>query len=211
MLLFAFGKCKVLAGRRALKIMATSLEGGDFQSITARKMFEMYYGRTVGLYSGGAAFEPLCFDPPPPSITIGRFTSLASTMRAVNHDHPSGWKSTSPIFYNPRAGFMDRDYLERTQLTIGNDVWVGHNAIILRKTSVIHDGAVIAAGAVVNGDVPPYAIMAGYPARVVGYRFSEATIQRLLEEKWWEKSIDELKLHMDEFHRPLEKNEQSSK
>ena len=69
--------------------------------------------------------------------------------------------------------------------TIGNDVWIGADALILSGAS-IGDGAVIAARAVVTKPVPPYAIVAGNPARVVKYRFDEATIKEFLELKWWD-------------------------
>lgn len=69
--------------------------------------------------------------------------------------------------------------------TIGNDVWIGADALILSGAS-IGDGAVVAARAVVTKPVPPYAIVAGNPARVVKYRFDHATIQDLLTLKWWD-------------------------
>ncbi len=69
--------------------------------------------------------------------------------------------------------------------TIGNDVWIGSGALILSGAS-IGDGAVVAAHSVVTKPVPPYAIVAGNPARVVKYRFDEATIQELLALKWWD-------------------------
>lgn len=68
---------------------------------------------------------------------------------------------------------------------IGNDVWVGCNATILRGVTV-GDGAVIAANAVVTKDVPPYAIVGGVPAKVLKYRFSQDIINALLDIKWWD-------------------------
>jgi acetyltransferase-like isoleucine patch superfamily enzyme len=77
-------------------------------------------------------------------------------------------------------------------VVIGNDVWIGTGAIILRGLSV-GDGAVIGAGAVVTKDVPPYAIVAGNPARVIKYRFEEAVIKRIQASKWWEMSDGEIR------------------
>jgi tetrahydrodipicolinate N-succinyltransferase len=92
--------------------------------------------------------------------------------------------------------YTDFDRMERTpdmfkHVTIGNDVWTGHNVNILPGVSV-DDGAVIGAGSVVTKDVPPYAIVAGVPAQVRRMRFPERTIERLLRLKWWELELSEL-------------------
>ncbi|MDO8392273.1 MAG: DapH/DapD/GlmU-related protein [Actinomycetota bacterium] len=68
---------------------------------------------------------------------------------------------------------------------IGNDVWIGSDAIILSGVA-IGDGAVVAAGAVVTKSVPPYSVVAGNPAGVLRLRFDERSIQRLLVVKWWD-------------------------
>jgi serine acetyltransferase len=70
--------------------------------------------------------------------------------------------------------------------------------------SRVGDGAVIAAGAVVNKEVPPYAVVVGNPARVVRFRFSAPTIARLLASRWWEKSIQEIVPDIQQYVRPLE-------
>lgn len=72
----------------------------------------------------------------------------------------------------------------KAKTTIGNDVWIGNGAIIINGVSV-GDGAVIGAGAVVTKDVPPYAIVAGVPARIIKMRFSEDCIERLGKIQWW--------------------------
>ena len=68
---------------------------------------------------------------------------------------------------------------------IGHDVWIGYGAIIMDGVT-IGTGAVVAAAAVVTKDVPPYAIVAGVPARIIRYRFDDDTIRRLLESRWWD-------------------------
>ena len=70
-------------------------------------------------------------------------------------------------------------------LEIGNDVWIG-NQVLLKGGIKIGTGAVVAMGAVVTKDVPPYAIIAGVPGKIIGYRFSENIIKRLLQLKWWD-------------------------
>ena len=80
----------------------------------------------------------------------------------------------------------------KNMIIIGNDVWIGGNATILRGVT-IGDGAIIAAGAVVTKDVPPYAIVGGIPAKIIKYRFDQEIINKLLELKWWEFGPDILK------------------
>ena len=72
---------------------------------------------------------------------------------------------------------------------IGNDVWIGDSVIILRGVK-IGDGAVVAAGAVVTKDVPPYAIVGGIPATIIGYRFDDKLIERLIATQWWVYAAD---------------------
>ena len=189
--------------RSLIRRLALKAEGGEFYSLTIRRIFSTYHNRSVGLYSGGAAFEENSFFPEPPGVTIGRYTSLARTMCAFNQDHPVAWKSTHALFYHPAFGVVNKNLMTYTKLTIGNDVWIGHNATLLSTVSSVGDGAVIAAGSVVFKDVPPYAVVGGNPARVLRYRFDDDTISKLLESKWWEKSIDELRPSLAEFQRPF--------
>lgn len=101
-------------------------------------------------------------------------------------------------------GFSSGYALDRVRIEVGNDVWIGDGAKILYPTSKIGDGAVIAAGAIVIEDVPPYAVVAGYPARVVRYRFSQETIAKLLDLQWWKMSPNELHRGRREFLKPVE-------
>jgi virginiamycin A acetyltransferase len=181
--------------------VARRLEGGEFRSTTLREIFARYWGVDVGLYTHGACFEPWMVDP---KTTIGRYCSIAHGARMVNANHPLSFKGTSGLFFNPELGLCDRWLVELNPLVIGNDVWIGANAVILPEVNRIGDGAVIGAGAVVNRDVPPYAVVLGNPARVVKYRFSEEVIARLLEEKWWEKDLAELTDRIGEFQVPLD-------
>jgi acetyltransferase-like isoleucine patch superfamily enzyme len=129
---------------------------------------------------------------------IGKFCSFSSNVNVGLGEHPaSTFVSTHPAFYSTRGQsslmLADRDYFEEYhEVTVGNDVWVGANAIILDGV-VIGDGAVVAAGAVAARDVPPYAIVAGVPARVLKYRFTEEEREYLLRLKWWDKDITWLK------------------
>lgn len=153
----------------------------------------------VGLYTHGGCFVPWMVDP---QTTIGRYCSIAGGVRIVNHNHPLSFKGTSGLFFNPALGLCDRWLVEHNPLEIGNDVWIGANAVVMPEVNRIGDGAVIGAGAVVNRDVPAYAVVLGNPGRVVKYRFPPQAIAKLLEEKWWEKDVDELDL--SQFQKPLE-------
>ena len=90
-----------------------------------------------------------------------------------------------------------------TKLTIiGADVWVGARATIVAGVR-IGIGAVIGTGSVVTHDVPPYSIVAGVPAKVVRYRFSEDVIEKLLDSKWWELPDTVIKKAATEFKDPI--------
>jgi serine acetyltransferase len=77
---------------------------------------------------------------------------------------------------------------------------------VISTCSEIGDGAVIGAGAVVNRNVPPYGIAVGNPARVVDFRFSKETIEKLITSKWWQKPLQDLLPEYDKFQKPLEGN-----
>jgi acetyltransferase-like isoleucine patch superfamily enzyme len=181
--------------------LARRLEGGEFRSTTLREIWAKYWGVEIGLYTHGGCFTPWMIDE---KTKIGRYSSIAAGVRAVNHNHPLSFKGTSGLFFNPSLGLCDKWLVEHNPLEIGNDVWIGANVVIMPEVNRIGDGAVIGAGAVVSKDVPPYAVVLGNPARVVKYRFSPDVIARLLEEKWWDKDLSELAGQIGEFQVPLE-------
>jgi acetyltransferase-like isoleucine patch superfamily enzyme len=181
--------------------MLRRIEGPEYQAATIREIFTRYWGVEIGMYSHGAWFEPYVVDP---HTSVGRYCSIAPGARILNHNHPLSFKSTSGLFFNP-AMKLSRDWrVEHRPLEIGNDVWIGANAVVMPEVDRIGDGAVIGAGAVVTRDVPPYAVVLGNPGRVVKYRFSPETIADLLEERWWDKDVQEIRGHLHEFQVPLE-------
>lgn len=181
--------------------LANRLEGGQLYSKTVRRIYKEYYKIEIGLYTNGAIFDLFMIDP---YTKIGRFCSVAKGVRIINHNHPLAFKSTSSLFFYPDFGLCDDWLVPFNPLEIGNDVWIGANAVILPEVCRIGDGAVIGAGAVVNRDVPPYAVMLGNPARVVKYRFPEDVIEKLLAEKWWDRDLEDLKKDLAGFQRPFE-------
>ena len=180
---------------------ARRLEGGICAPRRSERFLPRYMSVEVGLYTHGSWSEPYMIDP---KTKIGRYCSIATGVRIVNHNHPISFKGTSPLFFNPALGMCDQWLVQFNPLEIGNDVWIGANVVIMPEVKRIGDGAVIGAGAVVNRDVPPYAVVLGNPARVVKYRFPEDVIARLLEEKWWEKDLSELAETIGEFQVPLD-------
>lgn len=123
--------------------------------------------------------------------TIGAFCSIGPEVIIGGlARHPTDFVSTHPAFYSVRnqtsLSFTRVSHVEEVGHTrLGNDVWVGARAMILDGVTV-HDGAVIAAGAVVTRDVPAYAIVGGVPARVLKYRFSSEIIAEIEASRWWE-------------------------
>ena len=121
-------------------------------------------------------------------VTIGRYCSIANNVLIGATIHPTNWLSTSPFQYDkwlePDCNKCDWTIARPT--SIGNDVWIGANAIIQSGVS-IGNGAIIGSGAVVTKDVPPYAIVIGVPAKVLRYRFSQKIIKKLQKLEWWNK------------------------
>jgi acetyltransferase-like isoleucine patch superfamily enzyme len=133
--------------------------------------------------------------------TIGSFCAFGARNAINPFNHPVDWLSIHEFQYHPRSFDWVPEYgaiarLERTpdmfrRVTIGSDVWTGHNVNVMPGVNV-GDGAIVGAGSVVTKDVPPFAIVAGTPATVKRLRFPERTIERLLRLKWWELELSEL-------------------
>ena len=124
---------------------------------------------------------------------IGHYCSIAKRVYSMGESHPSHWASTSPRFYSRKARARCQIPEPRTPLihkntprpiVIEHDVWIGQD-VLLRDGIRIGTGAVVAAGAVVTRDVPPYAIVGGTPARLIRYRFEMPLVERLLLSEWW--------------------------
>lgn len=183
-------------------LWALSRKNGQYYSLLLRDIYRELKGIDIGLYTHGGCFAANAFSK---NTTIGRYCSIAVTARAYNRNHPLNSKSTHAFFFNPDLGHCQENKIPYIPLEIGHDVWIGYNAVILPEVTNIGTGAVIAAGAIVNKNIPPYAVAVGNPSRIVRYRFSPETIKKLLESKWWEMSIEEIKKNnFDEFMQPYE-------
>ena len=143
---------------------------------------------------------------------IGKYCSIGHKVTVLTGTHPSHvFVSTNPVFFSlgkqngttyvQRQKFREKVYADEQHkygTIIGNDVWIGYNATIMGGVT-IGDGAIIASGALVRDNVKPYTIVAGQPAKVINKRFTEEQIEWLIEFRWWDKPLDWVKDHAEEF------------
>lgn len=136
----------------------------------------------------------------PERLLIGRYCAIASGVRFLmpGGNHADLGPSTFPfgIFGAAWSDTMDLVMAapSRGDTVVGNDVWLGYQALVLPGVEIGH-GAVVAAASVVAGDVPPYAIVAGNPARVVRTRFEPDDVERLLRAAWWDWPVELITQH----------------
>lgn len=161
-------------------------------------------GGTLGAYSyvnGGGLFY---------STSIGRFCSIGPDVICGAPEHPLDRLSTHLFTYSNELRFEGDAYRgmvaslpedRQCRTEIGNDVWIGARAVV-RRGVVIGDGAVVGAGAVVTKDVPPYAVVAGVPAKLIRYRFGPDIIARLLALRWWNYAPS--RSVVDDWSRPID-------
>lgn len=136
---------------------------------------------------------------------IGKFASLATGVRLNPVQHPAYTRAAAHHFTYRCAhyGFGPDDdsiveWRRKSRVTVGHDVWMGHNAIVMGGVT-IGNGAVIAAGAVVTHDVQPYEIVGGVPAKHIGWRYGRSIINALQRIRWWNWSHEELAQRVRDF------------
>lgn len=120
------------------------------------------------------------------TLSIGRYCSISAGVAILlGGNHRMDWMTTFPLpDRDRRLRHIDGCQATNGDVVIGNDVWLCSDAKILSGVTVGH-GAVVAANALVTKDVPPYAIVGGQPAKVIGWRFPEAVREALLASEWW--------------------------
>ena len=132
----------------------------------------------------------------PERLVIGRYCALAEGVRFVmsGANHPMLGPSTFPFgIFGGVWGETTMDLVmgaeSRGDTVVGSDVWLGYRSLVMPGVKIGH-GAVVAAGSVVVGDVPPYAIAGGNPARVLRVRYSDAELEQLLRAAWWDWPVE---------------------
>lgn len=130
--------------------------------------------------------------------TIGKFCAVAANTRLNALNHPTDRITQHKISYRPNEYFVGakldkgfREERQKSRVSLGHDVWIGHGAIVMPGLSIGH-GAVVAAGAVVTRDVADYAIVAGVPARRIKWRFPKSIRERIIALSWWDWEHDRL-------------------
>lgn len=165
--------------------------------------FNVLYGRSIVInsnigrhtYIAGASVS---------NCSIGAFCSIGpKALVGGLGRHPTNMISSHPVFYSTLkqsgSSFVDKNHFSEYEKTyIGNDVWIGANAIIFDGIT-IGDGAIVGAGAIVTKDVPDYAIVAGVPARIIKFRFSDKDIKLIKNSNWWNLKDIELEKMADTF------------
>ena len=136
-------------------------------------------------------------------LRIGRFCSIACGAKflftSANHSLSSLSTYPFPLFYEEWGQpwhQLTQAWENRGDIIIGNDVWIGYEAVILSGVT-IGDGAIIAARAVVTQDVPPYTIVGGVPARPIRKRYDQASIDQLLALRWWDWPPEQIAANLD--------------
>ena len=172
---------------------------GDYSRVTSSILGEyvrvdrnnLIYHSTIGCYTYTGPFDMIF------KTKIGNFTSISYGVTIGPPEHDFQRITTHPFLYDSSYGIFEKNEILPNkkfdkETEIGSDVWIGCNVTILIGCKIGH-GAIVGANALVNKDVPPYAIVAGIPARIIKYRFDELKIQKLLSLKWWEWDRERIK------------------
>jgi acetyltransferase-like isoleucine patch superfamily enzyme len=154
------------------------------------------------------------------SLKIGKFCSIANDVNFICDSgfHTESQVTTFPLFFeilgkNDQITINNESYkvneikhrIEpyKSNIVIGNDVWIGMNATILPGTT-IGNGVTVLAGAIVSEDIPDYAIVGGVPAKIIKYKHSQEIIDALNKVSWWDWSEEKIKRNINDFYLPIE-------
>lgn len=155
------------------------------------KALNAWGNKTLGYEVGNYTYGRPRVVFPQGKLKIGKFCSISWNVTIyLGGNHRVEWIALYPFAGRehdrwPDVEGVDKYLTVRGDVTIGNDVWIGSDVIIMSGVT-IGDGAVVGTGAVVTGDIEPYTVVAGNPARIIKKRFSDEDIAKLLEVRWWD-------------------------
>ena len=176
-------------GKLLQKIQVPTLRDCDIDATAKICQRSNLINVTMGRYSYMGAANSLN------NVRIGNFCSIASYCAIGGGAHPLSFVSSSPVFLDGDnifgKNFAHLAFEESRPVNIGNDVWIGEGCFI-NGGITIGDGAVIGAHSVVTKDVAPFAVVAGAPAKLLRYRFTDEVIDGLRRSRWWDWSEEEL-------------------
>lgn len=185
-------RIKYFLSRLIKKMSPNYIKNSWVDSTSKVESGSLFYNSQMGKYSFCGYDCEISF------TVIGCFTSIANNVIIGGSTHPMNWLGMSPVFYSGRDSirkkFTEYPLANPKNTIVGNDVWIGHSAIIIAGVE-IGDGAVIGAGSIVTKDVEAYSVVAGNPARLIRYRFEKELREKLLASAWWnleEKVLQEL-------------------
>ncbi len=184
-------KFKAKYDRHSKKLYRKTADAGFFDSIIRMPVVSVEANTVLPLRVGKNSYITEASFFSNPNTYVGRFCSVGPRCVFGHGEHPINFVSSSPMFYYDALGYKNEDAKSHDEfwiskhIVIGNDVWIGDGVFIKNGVNV-GNGAIIAARAVVTKDVPPYAIVAGSPARVIRYRFDESTIAAFQDLRWWD-------------------------
>jgi chloramphenicol O-acetyltransferase type B len=160
--------------------------------------YSYYSGYYHGHSFDDCALYLLPDEPEADKLIIGSFCSIASGAKFMMHGnqgHRRDWASTFPFFYmNQEGAFAEPPdpFLPAGDTVVGNDVWIGAEAMIMPGVRIGH-GAIVGSRAVVTRDVEPYTVVVGNPARSIRKRFSDEEIAMLLHMAWWDWPLEQIR------------------
>lgn len=178
---------------KILRILANKIKNLAEEPKTDGRVF-------VGCYTYGVSSATVLLFKESDRVQIGKYCSFAYGVKIIaSGEHNYRAVANFPFYAHYLNQGPEKDTFSKGEIVIGNDVWIGARATILSGVN-IGDGAVVAAGALVTKDVPPYAIVGGVPAKLLKYRFKQEIINDLLKIKWWDWNDDFIKNNIDNFY-----------
>lgn len=136
-------------------------------------------------------------------VSIGNFCSIARNVSIQTYNHNYKKPTTYLIGQNIFNEKWENEFPSKGDIIIMNDVWIGSHSVILNGVT-IHNGSIVAANSVVTKDVPPYAIVAGSPAKVIRYRFKQEKIDELEKLSWWDWPLEKIKENKSFFQTEID-------